>query len=306
MNYYSIIPIFVTIIGFLLIRKRTPGMIKSWLIKSRPLIAVHYIFPTLLGIFIGHHIFRKPINHIDSFLLLCSVFFSFQTSVITNDIHDIRTDQLSKKKTLFDSSLFTIKQYNNLNIFFFVLSLTFALTINYRIFLIVIFGHIIHFLYSSKPFRLKRFFPLSIIMLSFGALLAAIAGFALFESSKPFLSFPLKPALFIVIPLFLGLNFRDLADYLGDKKTDVATLFTIFGLKRGKIINAILLLLSYLSIPIILQLPVFFIAAVPLGIASFYFCMKTPFKEKYIFYLYFVLIAIFIIVFNLNHGIIIG
>lgn len=306
MNYYSLLPIILTIIGFLFIRKKTPGMIKSWLRESRPLIAIHYLFPALLGIFIGHHIFKKPTNYIDSFLLLCSVFFSFQTSVITNDIHDIRTDQISKKKTLFNSNPFTIKQYNNLNIFFFVLSLTFALTINYRIFLIVIFGHIIHFLYSSKPFRLKRFFPLSILMLSFGALLAAIAGFALFESSKPFLSFPLKPALFIVIPLFLGLNFRDLTDYLGDKKTDITTLFTIFGLKRGKIINAILLLLSYLSIPIILQLPVFFIAAIPLGIASFYFCMKTPFKEKYIFYLYFILIVIFIIVFNLNHGIIIG
>ena len=143
-------------------------------------------------------------------------------------------------------------------------------------------------------------------MLSFGALFAAIAGFALFEPSKPFLSFPLKPTLFIVIPLFLGLNFRDLADYLGDKKTDVATLFTIFGLRRGKIINAILLLLSYLSIPIILGFPLFFIATVPLGIASLYFCMKTPFKEKYIFYLYFILIALFVIFFNLNHAIIIA
>ena len=306
MNYYSLLPIILTIIGFLFIRKKTPGMIKSWLRESRPLIAIHYLFPALLGIFIGHHIFKKPTNYIDSFLLLCSVFFSFQTSVITNDIHDIRTDQISKKKTLFNSNPFTIKQYNNLNIFFFVLSLMFALTINYRVFLIVILGHVIHFLYSSKPFRLKQFYPLSILMLSFGALLAAIAGFSLFDPSKPFLSFPLKAALFIVIPLFLGLNFRDLADYLGDKKTDVATLFTIFGLKKGRFISAILLFLSYLSIPIILRLPLFFTAAVPLGVASFYFSLKEPFREKYIFYLYFILVAIFAAIFIPNPQIITG
>ena len=306
MNYYSFLPITLAAIGFLFVRKKAPGMIKSWLIESRPLIAIHYLFPTLLGIFIGHHIFQEPTNYIDSFLLLCSVFFSFQTSVITNDIHDIRTDQFSKKKTLINSNPFTIKQYNNLNIFFFVLSLMFALTINYRVFLIVILGHVIHLLYSSRPFRLKRFFPLSILMLSFGALLTAIAGFSLFDASKPFLSFPLKAALFIVIPLFLGLNFRDLADYLGDKKTDVATLFTIFGLKKGRFINAILLLLSYLSIPIILRLPLLFIAAIPLGAASFYLSLREPFREKYIFYLYFILVVIFTAIFIPNPQIITG
>lgn len=304
MNFYSFIPIAVTIIGFVVIKKRSPGIIKNWLCDSRPFISVHYIFPTILGIFLGHHIYKRPTNYLDSLLLLCSVFFSFQTSVITNDINDIRTDRIAEKKTLFSSNSFTTGQYRNLGVYFFILSLIFALVIGYRILLIVLLGHITHFLYSSKPFRLKRFFPLSILMLSFGALLAAIAGYALFEPANPVLSFPLKAALFIVIPLFLGLNFRDLTDYLGDKKTEITTLFTIFGLKKGRLINATLLLLSYLSIPLILRLPLFFIAAIPLGAASFYFSLKEPFREKYIFYTYFILVVILAIIFIPNPEII--
>jgi 4-hydroxybenzoate polyprenyltransferase len=169
----------------------------------------------------------------------------------------------------------------------------------------VLLGHILHFTYSSKPLRLKRFYPLSILMLTLGALLAAIAGYALFEPSKPFLSFPLKATLLITVPLFLGLNFRDLADYQGDRKTEIATLFTVFGLQKGRYINAIFILLSYLSIPIILHYPLFFIATVPLGMLSFYFCLKQPFQEKYVFYIYFVLIAFFAIIFNLNPRIIV-
>ncbi|MCK4225574.1 UbiA family prenyltransferase [candidate division WOR-3 bacterium] len=306
MKFYPFVPIILTIIGSIVIGKKEPGIIKNWLSGSRPFISVHYLFPTLFGVFLGIHIFQAPVSYLDTLLLVCAIFFSFQTSVINNDINDLRTDQISGKRSLINSDSYSISHYRNLGVYFFLLSLLFALILGYRILLIVLLGHILHFAYSSKPFRLKRFFPLSILMLALGALLAAIAGYALFESSKPFLSFPPKAALFIVVPLFLALNFRDLADYQGDRKTDVTTLFTLFGIKTGRYINAFLVLMSYLLLPLILQSPLFFIAVIPLGVSSFYFCLKEPFKEKYIFYIYFILIAILVIIFNLNPKIIIG
>ncbi|MEJ2307087.1 MAG: UbiA family prenyltransferase, partial [candidate division WOR-3 bacterium] len=149
-----------------------------------------------------------------------------------------------------------------------------------------------HFCYSSKPLRLKRFYPVSIFTLSLAALLTAISGYALFNSYKPFISFPLKPVLLIFVPLFLSLNFRDLADYRGDGRTNITTLFTIFGLEKGRRINACLVLLSYMLVPLILKFYPLFTAAIPLGIASFYFSIKKPFNEKMIFYIYFILIAV--------------
>jgi 4-hydroxybenzoate polyprenyltransferase len=305
MNIYSIIPIIVTIISAVVMEKKEPGIIKNWTSGSRPFIALHYLFPTYFGIFIGTHMFQSQINYLDAFFLICAIFFSFQTSVVTNDINDIKADRISEKRSLLNSKSSAIKHIQELGVCFFLISLLFAFVLGYRILLIVLLGHILHFTYSSPPFRLKRFFPVSIFMLALGALLAAIAGYALFEPSKPFLSFPVKASLLITIPLFLGLNFRDLADYSGDKKTKVATLFTLCGLNTGRYINAFAILLSYILIPFILQMPLFFIAAIPLGLTSFYFCLRQPFQENYIFYIYFVLIGLMAIIFNINPGVII-
>ncbi|MBN1695197.1 UbiA prenyltransferase family protein [candidate division WOR-3 bacterium] len=278
--------------GFLFMGIREPGLIKNWLKSSRPLITLHYIFPTVFGIVLGSYIFSEPINFYNSILLLFSILFSFQTSVIINDINDIKTDYFSNKNSILNSDSFPIKYYTLLSLFFFIISIFLALLINYRLFLIVLFGHVLHFFYSSKPLRLKRFYPISIFMLSLAALLTAISGYALFDSYKPFISFPLKCALFIFIPLFLSLNFRDLADYRGDGKTNITTLFTIFGFEKGRHINAYLVLLSYLLVPLILKFYPLFIATIPLGILSFYFCLKKPFNEKMIFYIYFIMVAV--------------
>ena len=287
-----ILPVLLTTAVFLFIKIKTPGFIQNWLKASRPLISLHYIFPTIFGIVLGNYIFQEPINFYNSFLLLFSIYFSFQTSVIVNDINDIKTDYFSNKNSLLYPSNFPIEYYQFLSIFFFIISLLSALIINYRIFLIILSWHILHFSYSSKPFRLKRFFPISIFLLSSAALLTAIAGYALFNPYKPFISFPIKPAMLIFIPLFLSLNFRDLHDLQGDKKTDITTLFTIFGMEKGRYVNAYLVLISYLLVPVILKFYLLFIATIPLGIASFYVCLKKPFNEKMIFYIYFIMIAV--------------
>lgn len=279
---------------------------KTWLYGSRPFIALHYMFPTAFGVFLGMHIFEKPVFILQTALVFLSIFFSYQASIILNDINDIKSDEIAKRKTPLSSGEIKIEEYRNWGIIFITIALALGLAIGYRMFLIILLGNTLHFLYSSPPFRVKRFYPLSIFLISIGALLTAIAGYALYEPTRPFMSFPLKPALFIVIPLFLGLNFRDLADYEGDRKTDIQTLFTMLGLKWGRIINAILILSSYFLVPIILQYPLLFTVAIPLGLASSYFVLKQPFVEKYVFYCYFVLIFILTVLFNLKPEIILS
>lgn len=305
MSFASIVPIMAALLGAILLETREHGVLRKWLVGMRPLIAVHYLLPPILGIFLGTHMFGRPINYFEAFLLYAAIFFSFQTSVITNDSNDLKTDRISNKKSLLNSSSYSVTRITELGVYFFVISLLFALAISYRMLLIVLLGHVLHFTYSAKPFRLKRFYPISIGMLALGALLTAIAGYALFENTKPFLSFPLKATLFAFVPYFLALNFRDLADYQGDKKTEITTLFTLLGLETGRVINAILILACYVSVSIILQFPLSFIFTIPLGILSFYFCLRQPFDEKYIFYIYFVLIAILTIAFNLNPKIVV-
>lgn len=272
---------------------------------SRPFIAIHYLFPTAFGIFMGANLFNKPIYLFDSVLILLSVFFSFQTSIIINDINDMKSDAITKRRTPITNGDISVEKYQRIAIICLVISFILALGVSYRTLLIVILGNILHFSYSSKPFRLKRFYPLSIFLLALGALLAAIAGYSLYEASRPFLSFPLRASIFIIVPLFLALNFRDLADYEGDQKTDTSTLFTLLGLQKGRVVNAILIFLSYVSIPLILQYPLLFVACIPLGMANSYVCMQEDFREKRVFLLYFVLIGILTALFNLNPSIVI-
>lgn len=273
---------------------------------TRPYIGLHYLFPVAFGIFLGMHMFGRPFYPFESILITLSVFFSFQASIILNDLTDIRSDAITQRQTPLNCGNIPVKDYQTLALGCLIASLLLALAISYRTLLIVILGNILHFSYSSKPFRLKRFYPVSLVLLALGALLAAIAGYSIYEPSRPFMSFPARASIFIVLPLFLALNFRDLADYKGDRGTGTTTLFTLMGLSKGRIINAILIVLSYLSVPVILDYPLLFAACVPLGLASGYVCMQKDFREKRVFLIYFVLIAILAILFNLEPSVIIG
>jgi len=277
-----------------------------WFFETRILIALHYLFLTICGVLLSNRIFEKPINPYPAILICLAIFFAYQTSIVVNDLNDLKTDSISKKKTPLSNGEISLIGYQKLGVLYFLLSIFLAFMINYQTLLMLLIIHSLHYFYSSPPFRLKRFWPVSVFMLALGALFAAIAGYMIYESSKPFLSFPLKPALLIVLPLFLALNFRDLTDYEGDKNTEVATLYTVLGLEKGRTVNALLILLSYLLVPIILQYPILFFASVPLGILSFYFCLRKPFQERYIFFFYFILLVILAITLNLKPEIIIG
>ncbi|MDH4210717.1 MAG: UbiA family prenyltransferase [candidate division WOR-3 bacterium] len=280
-------------------------IIRCLFFGSRPYIAVHYLFPTAFGIFLGAKTFNEPIYLLNSCLILLSVFFSFQASVILNDVNDVRADAIVKRRTPINCGYVSVGAYLQIAVVCLVISILLALGTGYRTLLIVILGNILHFAYSSKPFRLKRFYPLSIFLLALGALLAAIAGYSLYEASRPFLSFPLRASLFIMVPLFLALNFRDLADYQGDRRTDTTTLFTLIGLERGRLVNAVLILLSYVSVAVILQYSLLFAICIPLGLASGHVCIQKPLSEKRVFVIYFVFIGVLTVLFNLNPSIII-
>lgn len=280
-------------------------MIRFWFYGSRPFIALHYLFPTALGVFIGYHAFNKPVYFLPCALTFLAVFLSFQSSIILNDIYDIKTDAYTRRATPLTSGGYSRRSYLVWGAIFLAAGLIAAGAVGYRIMLIVLLGNILHFLYSAPPFRLKKFFPLSVIMLASGAVLAAIVGYAIYEPARPFLSFPGKAALFIFIPLLFSLNFRDLADFEGDRRDNVSSLFTVLGLKTGRIVNAVMVFLSYAAVPLLLRYLPLFLATLPLGLISMYYCLKKPFPERYVFYIYFILVVILTVLFNLKPGIIV-
>lgn len=267
---------------------------------------LHYCFPIALGIFIGSKMYNEPLAIIPGTILTVAVFFSFQASIVLNDINDIRADRIVKRCTPLGLDGMTQTFYRRSGIVFFAVSLLVGAALGYRMLLIVLLGNVLHFLYSSPPFRIKRYYPLSVLFLALGAWLTAVAGFALYEPAKPFITFPAKASLFIVVPLFLALNFRDLADYEGDRATGVYTLFTLLGPERARLANAVLLFLSYQSVPMILGYYPLLSVTFPLGLLSSFAALRRPFREYPIFIIYFAFVVVLTIWFNLNPSIVLS
>ncbi len=222
-----------------------------------------YIFyATLLlwGIFLGirllsfayPYLFQNPMDMISIMSLLFYLFFGMGFAVMLNDYFDRKGDEASKFYTPIVRGVFTKSEIFYIIIMSFIFSLLFAFLNNYDTGLIAIVTLFISFLYSTPPYRLKKYYPISIFTIAVIALFQLSIGFSLLAKQDTFNLLPHKLYWLILIPFTLAFGTKDIKDVEGDRITGVSTLFTIFGVKTGRIVNAFLVLAAFLSIPLIL------------------------------------------------------
>lgn len=89
----------------------------------------------------------------------------------------------------------------------------------------------------------------------------------------------------------LASNARDIKDVEGDKKAGIPTLPVIFG-KKGVEITAALLGFSFLLVPIFFANYYLYFLALPAGFLAYKFATRKPYREIYIFLLYFAFLAL--------------
>jgi 4-hydroxybenzoate polyprenyltransferase len=149
-----------------------------------------------------------------------------------------------------------------------------------------------YFLYSVPPLRLKRFFPVSTVIIGIEALLAFLAGeFAFAKIGVP-TQLP-QPLLWLIFLVFLlSSNIKDLKDFAGDKQTGVFTLPVLVGETRGRRLIAFLVFTSYCFVPILLplvfeQLHILVVSLV-FALASFIYISRKNAQEDAIFFTYFI------------------
>jgi 4-hydroxybenzoate polyprenyltransferase len=121
-----------------------------------------------------------------------------------------------------------------------------------------------------------------------------MGGFLIFSQDQTLIQFPRKMILLILLVFTLAVNFKDIKDIEGDKKDGIWTILTILGEKRGKIVVAGLVLLSYLIVPYILDIPRLIIFSVICGAASFWIINRKKMNEKLFFLIYFVFLTLVI------------
>lgn len=279
-----------------------PKKCRAVIKNMRPTRSLHYILLCLLGVLI--HCIDTPIK--DFFMLirilggLLAVFFAFQFSVCLNDIFDVDCDRISNANRPLITGALDKREYLNIGYVYLALSLLFAYWVNETCVMIVLLFIALYFLYSAPPLHLKRFFPISALILGLQALLAFATGEASLSSNEAAISFHTSFFWPIFVIFSLSSNIKDLKDVKGDRQTGVATLPVLLGERTGRNIIAFLVSLSYCLVPYFLHhlFPRSKILVLTLcfALASFFYIRRKDAREGIIFLIYFIYVIFLLLV----------
>ncbi len=274
--------------------------------KQRINLQIHYSLLTTGGFLLGvirENISLLEINFLKLILSVITILIAFYSSLVFNDIEDFEGDRINFKITPLTAEIVDKKTYFKYGILFLFLSLFLSLFLNIYFFLNILILHIIQIIYTFPPFRLKRFYPISIFLLSLAALFSILSGFSVIESSEFLKKFPLKLYLIFILAFPFAMNFRDVLDLKGDKIQGIKTLAVIVGEKRAPIFAGISLFITYILVALILFKIIFFLLSVIAGTLCIIFSLRKKFDETPFFTIYFsyLIIFIFVIYFKPNY-----
>lgn len=225
-------------------------------------------------------IFRNPTDFLAIISLIGHTLFGFLFGLIINDYYDRNGDYLAGQKTPITLRIIRTSEVPYLALFFFITSLIFAFSISYYTFLIALTALILSYIYSAPPYRLKKYWPISTYTITTIAFLEMIIGVSVLARYAAINILP-KEVLYVFFLIFpLAFGTKDLKDYNGDKATGVFTIFTWLGLKRGCILNAFLVLIAFLLVPIVYGNE-FILPSILLGIpVSLYIALYPRFQKS--------------------------
>jgi len=251
---------------------------------------LHYIALALLGFalyFSNHDIeayFSQPDELLVFPLFIIALIYAAIFAIITNNIADLETDKISNTRRPLVKGTVERSSYLLAGIFCLAYALMISLLVSSTMFYSILVISAGYYIYSCKPFRLKRIPFIAKLLIGFNSLVVAVCGFVL--AGGMLSDFPVVWAVFILLPLSLAANFVDLKDTAGDGKTGVKTLPVIFGERKAIHLITFFTVCTYLMAALIINIlwvyPLCGIMAI-LHIALLY---RKPYNEKPIFLIY--------------------
>lgn len=217
-------------------------------------------------------------------LFITALVYAAVFAIITNNIADIETDKISNTERPLIKG--TVKQTPYLLAGFFCLSyaLICSLLVNRTMFYSILIISAGYYIYSCKPFRLKRIPFVAKLLIGFNSLVVAVCGFVL--AGGRLIDFPVTWAVFIVLPLSLAANFVDIKDTAGDGKTGIKTLPVILGERRAIHLIVFFTFCTYLMAAVIINLLWVYPLCAIMAILHIVLLYRKPYNEKPIFLIY--------------------
>lgn len=219
-----------------------------WLKSLRPLNILFFIFFVIAGT-----ILAKSYDIIILLIKIIIVTLLWQYNIILNNIYDEGIDKTQKRLTPITAKLIKKSSYMRIAIFIASITIILSLILQNSIFLFLTIIYLFSAtIYSAPPLRLRKYI-FSTCFIGIGSIIAFLIGY-LQPSFLIVNSINIEIILILVVIFFatsVGTVIKDMKDVEGDKNYGAKTIFTEFGLEKGKRISYILLFLSFIS-PVLL------------------------------------------------------
>lgn len=268
----------VFLVGFLLFREYPKYFIALWKNARLPQIIYHggllFLGMALAFFFTDAPLTINFFHIIGAFVLLAAVESAWLASVIANDCYDTKIDQETNQTRPLIQNTIPRELYKTFGVLFFITSLILSGIISFATLLLLLGYQALAWLYSASPLRLKRFPLLSTAFAAFAGILILILGFLVVSPENGLHTLPLPILYFLFIAYALSLPIKDFKDVKGDALDHVYTLPVILGREKAKLLLSSLLLLFYVTSPLILNARSLFLPALFFGSLTFWGIQK--------------------------------
>lgn len=274
------------------------------LVKNiRPYRSLHYAGLTIGGMIFGWAFIGGGFNILAAVGLVIAIVLAFQSAVVVNDYFDLEGDRVSNKERPLVKGSLTIGEYRFWGLSCLFISLLLGLAVGWVPFALICLFILLYFIYSTPPFRLKRFFPVNTSIIALDALLAVMIGFSFYSGKAIFADFPLQVAVMLGVGFLCAVNTITLKDIEADKKTGIKTIPVMLGEINGKRVIAGLTLLGYLSFPLILGIKPLLYPTIVFGLIGSVVVLRKRWSEGPYFVNYFAYLLMLVWFFREQIGI---
>lgn len=281
---YTIVFSFIFIAGLFLYQKEK---LFSFLKNIRPPQIIYHLGLLLAGLGLGMVVSSSSITNYFSFfnvigfiILAESVILAWLASVTVNDLIDQKIDKKTNSFRPLIQKSFSESEYKAIGMLLFLSSLLFSSIVNVKFALLLIAYQAVAWLYSSWPFRLKRFAFISTFVSAIASLMIFFGGFILSSPNQDLTELPKTMVILLISVFTLSLPIKDFKDIEGDKEDGIFTIPVIFGEYWGKIIVGAGIFLSFLLSVLLFNEFHLFWWAIFFGGISFWMVVKMQSVEK--------------------------
>jgi len=258
-------------------------------LDSRPGRILHYYVVFLFGFFLYSNSLWQlerlsSETWIKIVLFLPALAYAAIFAIVSNNKEDLEIDKISNTNRPLVQENVDPNWYLWAGVLFQVSSLLLSALLGLEFLLTIIGLSLVYFIYSCKPFRLKRFVILAKVLIGLNTLIATVGGFV--ASGGKILDFPVFWAIFILVPISLMANFVDLKDLHGDKAAGIKTLPVLWGEGPTKWFLSVFILLAYSMVATYFEQWWITALIVPTCIVHLLLLFKKPFQEKFLFVLH--------------------